>query len=156
MVDFTSVLSKKTSEVEKPKPKPVGTYLSTVSGMPKQKSITVQGEEKGIISFSIKLMSPQEDVDQEDLANFGSDVTSWPPFNRDIWIDSPEGEWALRQFLTNTLGIEPGEGKNEKTLGEMCAEAPGKQLLATLKHRPFMNKQNEAEISTEIGATAKA
>jgi hypothetical protein len=78
-------------------------------------------------------------------------IETWPSFAKDIWIDTPEGEFALRQFLTNTLAIEPGK----KSLGEMCAEAAGRQLLVTLKHRPYTDRNtNEAEIATDVGATA--
>lgn len=151
--DFTDILSKKPSQIEKPRPKPTGTYISVIQGMPKQKTVTVQGEERKILSFSCKVMAAASDVDQELLSESG-DLSSWMPFNKDIWIDTPEGEYQLRQFLNNTLAIEAGEGKNEKSLGEQCTEAPGKQLLITLKHRPFMNKEQQPEIATEIGATA--
>lgn len=152
MADFTSILSKKAESVEKPKPKPTGTYLAVVSGMPKQKTPTVNGEERAILSFSCKIMAPQSDVDQDDLNDPKvGDISSWMPFNKDIWVDTPEGEFALRKFLTDVLGIEAGD----KSLGEMAAESPGKQLLVTLKHRPFTDKNtNEAEIATDIGAVA--
>lgn len=152
MPDFTSILGKKAADVEKPKPKPTGVYLATISGMPKQKTIQAAGEDRAILSFSCKIMAPHEVDDMEALSDPKiGDVATWPPFQRDIWIDTPEGEFALRQFLTNTLGIQPGK----MTLGQMAAEAPGKQLLVTLKHRPYTDKNtNEAEIATEIGATA--
>lgn len=153
MVDFTEILGKKAAEVEKPRPKPTGTYLAQVNGMPKQKTPVVQGEERKILSFAIKVLSPRgDDVDMDALADPKvGDVATWPTFNKDIWIDTPEGEHALRQFLQNTLGIEPGK----KSLGEMAAESPGRQLLVTLKHRPYTDKNtNEAEIATDIGATA--
>lgn len=152
MADFTEILGKKATDVEKPRPKPVGTYLAAIHGMPKQKTVAVQGEERKILSFSCKLMAARDDVDQDELADPKvGEVTTWPSFNRDIWIDTPEGEFALRKFLTDTLGIEPGN----KSLGEMVAEAPGKQLLVTLRHRPYTDKNtNEAEIATEIGSTA--
>jgi hypothetical protein len=152
MVDFTSALNKKVMDVEKPKPRPIGSYLSMIQGMPKQKTVVVQGEEKPIVSFSVKLLQPKEDVDAEELAAHG-DVSAWPPFNRDFWIDTPEGEWALRQFLVGTLDLEAGKNT---TLGELCAQSPGRQLVSTLGHRPFVNKSGEAEIATEIKATAKA
>lgn len=153
MPNFSDILGKKAAEVEKPRPKPTGTYLGSVQGLPKQKTVMVQGEERAILSFNVKLQAPQADVDMEVLNDPKvGDIATWPSFNRDIWIDTPEGEFALRQFLTNTLGIEPGK----KSLGEMCAESPGLQLLVTLKHRPYTDKNtNEAEIATEIGATAK-
>lgn len=155
MVDFTSILDKPVDQIEKPKPRPIGTYLGTVVGMPKQVTRVVQGEEVPILSFSVKLVQAQEDVDQEDLQAHG-DLSTWPPMQREFWLNSPEAEWALRQFLTNTLDIEPGPPGKAKKLGQMVAEAPGKQLIVTLKHRPFTNKQGEAEIATDIGGTAKA
>lgn len=154
MPDFTDVLGKKAADVEKPVPKPVGSYLASIQGMPKQKKVNAQGEERLIISFSCKAQSPMEDVDADDLANTKvGEVSAWPSFNRDFWIDTPEGEYQLREFLTKVLDIEPGD----KTLGEMCAESPGKQLIITLKHRPYTDKNtNEAEIATDIGGVAKA
>jgi hypothetical protein len=154
MPDFTDILSKKAADVEKPVPKPVGSYLSSIQGMPKQKKVNVQGEERLIVSFNCKAGSPMEDVDLDDLNNPKvGEISTWPSFNKDIWIDTPEGEYQLREFLTKTLDIEPGK----KSLGEMCAEAPGRQLIITLKHRPYTDKNtNEAEIATDIGATAKA
>lgn len=154
MVDFTDVLSKKAVDVEKPKPRPTGNYVAAIAGMPKQKKITVQGEEKPIISFACKIQYAMDDVDKEDLEAAG-DPTSWMAFDKDVWLDTAEGEWALTHFLTKTLGIDPGEGKNAKSLGEMCAESPGRQLIITLAHRPYTNKEGEAEIGTRIAGTAK-
>jgi hypothetical protein len=158
MPDFTDILSKKAADVEKPVPKPVGNYLASIQGMPKQKKVNVQGEERLIVSFNCKAHSPMEDVDLDDLNNPKvGEISTWPSFNKDIWIDTPEGEFQLTQFLTNTMGIEPMNGKEKKSLGEMCAETPGRQLVITLKHRPYTDKNtNEAEIATDIGATAKA
>lgn len=154
MVDFSDILGKKATDVEKPQPKPVGTYLASIQGMPKQKKVMVQGEERFIVSFSCKALSPQDDVDLDDLSNPKvGEISTWPSFNKDIWVDTPEGEYQLREFLTKVLDIEPGD----KSLGEMCADAPGKQLLMTLKHRPYTDKNtNEAEIATDIGGVAKA
>lgn len=149
MVDFTSILQKKVEDVEKPKPRPVGTYRGVIQGMFKQKTVKVQGEDRGILSFNVKLQMPHEDVDTEALSEAG-DISTWPPMNHDIWVDTPEGEWALRQFLSETLQID-GEGKS---LGEMCAETPGLALNVNIGHRPFVNKAGQPEIASEIKSTA--
>lgn len=158
MADFASLLGKKITETEKPKPKPAGTYLAQVVGMPKQKEVQVQGEERLIISFQLKMLTPQADVDTTDIGSPGiGEVSTWPSFNKDIWVDTPEGEYQLQQFLENHLGIEPGPKTDPKSYGEMLAEATGKQLNATLKHRPYIDKSTgEAAIATDVGATAKA
>lgn len=154
MVDFTDILGKKAAEIEKPVPKPVGSYLASLQGMPKQKKVNAGGEERLIVSFSCKAQSPMDDVDADDLANPKvGEISTWPSFNKDFWVDTLEGEYQLTQFLTNVLDITPGK----KSLGEMCAESPGRQLIITLKHRPYTDKNtNEAEIATDIGAVAKA
>jgi hypothetical protein len=151
MVDFTSILTTQADAVEKPKPRPVGSYLATLVGMPGQKTVQSQGEEKPIISFSCKIIAAGADVDQDDLSAHG-EVHSWPPYKKDFWVDTPEGQYALKRFLTETLGMEA----SGKTIAELLAESPGKQLTITLKHRPFVNRDGDAEISTEIGSTAKA
>lgn len=148
MVDFTSILSRRVEDVEKPKPRPVGTYRGSIQGMYQQKTVKVQGEDRGIISFKVKMQVPHDDVDQEALSEAG-EISTWPPMNHDIWADTPEGEWQLRQFLTDVLGIE-GEG----SFGEMLAQTPGRQLNATLGHRPFVNKAGQPEIATEIKSTS--
>ena len=151
MVDFTNVLNKKVEEVEKPKPKPAGTYLAAINGQAQQLTRTVQGNERLILSFSLKLLVPQADVDSSDFADAG-DIVSWPSRNHDIWIDSPEGEWQLRRFLTEVLKIEPGD----KSFGEMIAEAPGLQLHAKIRHRPYTDRDGQPAIAWEIESVAAA
>lgn len=150
MVDFTSILSKPAEAIEKPKPKPVGHYLAAVQGLPQQKTVTAQGEERAVLSFKVKILMAREVEDQEALAASG-DPSSWAPLNYDIWVDTPEGEWQLRKFLTEVLGIEA----SGKSLGQMVGEAPGSQLLVKVGHRPYQNKQTgEPEIATQIDSVA--
>lgn len=150
--DFTSILSKPAAAVEKPKPKPAGTYLSTVAGMPAQREVTFNGETNLVMNFKLKVMAPMQDVSQDALADPGvGELMTWPPFNKDFWVGTPEGEYAFKAFLTDHLGIEPGD----KTLGEMVAEAPGRQVLVTLIHKPYTDKTTgQPEIATNAGATA--
>jgi len=153
MADFSAILGKKATEVVKPPVKPVGTYIAQIAGLPKQENPTVQGEERVVLSFPIKLLSAQADVDPDKLSAPGmGEIHSWPAFKKDFWIDDPQGEYALTQFLTHTLDI-PQEG----TLGEMVAQAVGKQLIAEIIHKPYISKQTgEPEIAANLGKTAKA
>ena len=150
MVDFTSILSKKAELTSKPKPKPIGTYLAAIVGHPNQKEVKVQGEDKPVISFSTKVLSPGPDVV---LSPEDGDVSSWAPFRYDIWVDGPEGEYRLRTFLENSIGLSV----KGKSYGELLAECPGRQLTIALRHRPYVDRNTgEAEIATEIASTAKA
>lgn len=153
MADFTDILNKPVDQVEKPKAKPPGFYVSQVNGMPKQKQINVQGEMKNVLSFNLKPLSVHKDVDMEELA-LHPEVHTWPGINRDFWIDDEQGQFNLKRFLADALGIDPGPKGKSKTLSQMCAEAPGKQVITEYALRPWVDKEGEAQISTEIKSTA--
>lgn len=152
--NFDDVLSLKPSEIEKPKPRPIGTYLGVVQKYELRDVETKNGTRK-IADFSIKLMMAKQVDDEAALAEQG-DINDWYPVVNGVFYETPEGRYALKQFLAETLGIDPGTGKNEKSLSEMIAASPGSQLLVTLKHEPYMSKAGTPEISTRIAGVARA
>src|SRR4051812_21378179 len=148
MADFQSILNKPAESIEKPKPRPPGTYLCIVHGQYKQREIN----DKPIIEIPLKTMQAQEDVDQAQLTEaggVGNIVT------QTFWLlnnDGNDNSWPLVKFLENDLGIE----KTGKTLAQMLSEAPGKQVLATLKHEIYTDKATgEPAIAVRVGSTAK-
>ncbi len=152
--NFDDVLSLKPSEVEKPKPRPIGTYLGAVQKYELRDVETKAGTKK-VLDFSIKALMAKQ-VDDEDALKEQGDVTDWYPFQYSVFYETPEGRYNLKQFVAETLGVDPGEGKNEKSLGEMVAATPGSQLLFTLKHEHYMSKAGTPEIATRIASVAKA
>lgn len=134
MVDFNDVLNKKADEVEKPKPRPAGSYLGSIVGMPKEKKATVSGEERTILEFSVKLMVPQDDVSQDALAEH-PDLSQWAPVRYDLWLT--DDLWGLKRFLTEVLGIS---GDGDKTFKEMLAEAPGRTAIFKGELKPYNDK----------------
>lgn len=148
MPNFTEALSKPVDTIEKPKPKPAGPYRSVVQGLPKVKEITAQGEKKEVLSFTVKPLMALEGVDQDDLKAL-PDVQSWPPQSIDFW-EGEQGEYQAVQFLTQTLGIDPGPKGKSKTIGQMCAEANGKQLVTVYGNYPYQDKTGEMQIGTRI------
>lgn len=148
MADFMDVLNQKAAAVEKPKPRPAGTYLAAIVGMPDQ----VERKDNKMLEFKCKLIMPREDVDQEKLQD-QPEISSWPPMRYTIFINEP---WPLKRFLTEVLDIDPGPENDSKTLAQMVAEAPGKQLLVGVQHRPYMTADNQPEIAAEIKTAAKA
>ena len=148
MANFADILNKPAEQVKKPKPRPIGTYLAIVNGPHKQKEVN----DKGVIDIQFKTMQAQADVDQAALAEaggVGNIVT------KSFWMQDNEGnttDYALVQFLEHHLGIE----KTGKSIAQMLAEAPGKQVLITLKHRIYTDKStNEPDIAVDVGSTAK-
>lgn len=147
MANFTDILNKPAEAVEKPKPRPVGTYLCLVNGPHKQREVN----DKPIIEIALKTMQAQADVDQAALAEAGGvgnvvTQTFWLVNN-----DGGDNSWPLVNFLENHLGIE----KAGKSIAQMLSEAPGKQVLATLKHEIYTDKAGEPAIAVRVGGTAK-
>lgn len=149
MPDFTEILSKPAEEVQKPKPRPSGTYQGAIAGMPEQRTVNTKDGEKAVIAFKVKMVGARDDVDQDALSE-QDDISSWPPMSHDIWVDNEQGVYNLTKFLSEVLGID----KSGKTLGQMCAEAPGKQALFTVAHEPYTSKDGQPEIGVRIRGTA--
>lgn len=148
MADFMDVLNQPAALVEKPKPRPRGTYLAQITGMPEQ----VERKDNKMLEFKCKLMMAQGDVDAEQLAA-QPELSTWPPMRYTVFINEP---WPLKRFLTEVLGIDPGSETDSKTLGQMVAEAAGKQLMVGVEHRPYTTADGQPEIASEIKTAAKA
>lgn len=142
MANFADILSKQSSEVERPKPYPVGSYVALLKGLPEQ---TELGERKTpCLEFNVELMQPMQDVDPQALAECGFAPGKRIRLRQFV---TDESLWRLKQFLTEHLGIEEGS----KTIGQMISETPGRQFIATIGHRP---SQDGTQIYSEIRQTA--
>lgn len=148
MTDFASILNKPAEQIEKPKPRPPGTYLCIVNGPHKQREIN----DKPVIDLTLKTMQAQADVDQTALADSGGVGNSVTQTFFLVNNDGNENSWPLKNFLENHLGIE----STGKSLAQMLAEAPGKRVLATMKHEIYTDKASgEPAIAVRVGGTAK-
>lgn len=152
---FADILNKKAADTPEPKPTPTGTYLAGISSLPEQRTVTTKDGDRAVLRFKCKIISPQADVDMERLAEAAGEggIVSLQPTNHDLWVDTPQGEYALQQFLQNTLGLELGEGRNKKSYSELLPESVGKQLLITLVHNMGM-RDNKPVIFVNVGTVA--
>lgn len=144
MADFLDALNVKAEDVQKPKPRPAGTYLAAIQGLPDQQ----ERKDNKILEFKCKLMIPESDVDTDQLSD-QPEISSWPPMKYSVFVNEP---WPLKRFLTEVLGIDA----DGRTLREMLAEVPGKQLKVNVQHRPYMTADGQPDIAADIKAVAKA
>ena len=131
-VDFSKILSKQASAIEKPKPLPIGTYLCNNPQLPRFLGIGKQ--ESPAAQFSFVVLVPQEDVSAEELAEFGDWKGKIIKHNMFLTENS---EFRTKEELHNVFGVEE-EGK---TLGQMFGETVNKQCLVTIRHRPSEDGQ---------------
>jgi len=131
MPNFSSILDRKASEIEEPKPIPVGTYLVLLQGQAVRGESTVKKTEYW--DFPAKILQPQSDVSQAEIERFGGVQGKDLRGNGGLrYYVTEESAYRLKEFLVDHLGISD-EGK---TIREMMAEAPGKQVYVTISHQP--------------------
>jgi hypothetical protein len=126
-VDFSKILQKQATTIEKPKPLPVGTYLVNNPQLPKFAAIGKN--ETPCAEFSLTILAPQDDVDPEALAAYG-DVRGKNIRHRMFLTEGTE--YRTKEELVNAFGV-PEDGM---TLGQMFNETINKQVYVTIKHRP--------------------
>lgn len=141
--NFGALLDKAPTEVERPKPLPKGTYHCVVQGLPEyDKSSKKQTE---FVRFTLKPLSAAEDVDTDELAEFGplgdKTITS-------TYYITQNSLYRLNDFLGH-LGFDLES--SEFSLRELCEQTAGRQVKVFIKHRPSDDGQS---IFAEVGSTA--
>lgn len=125
-VDFSKILQKQATEIEKPKPLPVGTYLCNNPQLPK--FVAVGKNETPCAEFGLVILAPQDDVDPEGLSAYG-DVRGKNIRHRMFLTEGTE--YRTKEELKNAFGAD-----ENGTLGQMFNETINRQVLVTVKHRP--------------------
>jgi len=151
-MDFNTALDKPASDFEPPKLMPIGTYIWTVS-KPHENKVVGKDNNWDMVTFFVQCVSPTEDVDPDDLDEFGS-VAKHPGRVSFLFSKDPDekNNWLrtmgnLKSFLYNTLQIEESD-----SLGQDLSEAVNRQFMGVMKHSP--DKRSEGTFQEEIGSTA--
>jgi len=140
-VDFSKILQKQATEIEKPKPLPIGTYLTVNQKLPEFKG--VGKNDTPCAEFGLVIVAPVE-VDQDALAAYG-EVKGKNIRHRMFLTEGTE--YRTKEELVNAFGLDEA-GKN---LGQLFNETINKQVLVTIKHRP---SDDGTEIFHEVEALA--
>lgn len=125
--NIDEILSRPSAEIKSKPPKPVGTYHCMVQGPFEIK--TVGQKQTTVHDYTYKILAPMEDVDAQQAAEQGVVGQTI----RDRFFITEAAVFMLKEALVDAMGIDDNNG--QKSLKEMESEAPGKQLLVTLKHR---------------------
>lgn len=132
MPNFMEILDKKVGDIERPPLLPVGTYRWVVDGY---KTDTVANGEWEVLDFTMKIIEPMPDVDEDDLKQFGNVVGQTRrhrfmfPTNPDEAANFAKTEFNLKRFLEEHLQID---GADKMSLKEALANCKGHQCLATI------------------------
>lgn len=143
-IDFSKILGKQATAIEKPKPKPEGTYVCNNPKLPDFKG--VGKNETPCAEFNLVILAPGEDVSADAIATYG-EVRGKTIRHRMFLTEGTE--WRTKEELKNAFGIEE-EGKN---LGQMFGETVNRQVIVKLRHRPSEDGQ---DIYDEVESIAAA
>jgi hypothetical protein len=140
---FTSILDRPANEIERPKPLPVGTYNTMLQGMPRfDKS---RQKQTPFVEFTHKILSADEDVDQDDLTAYLtskdgtvrslSDVTV-----KNVYYITEGSAFMLQDFLRN-CGFDV-DAEDAPPMRQLIEETPGRQVKITIRHEASQDGQS--------------
>lgn len=129
--NFSELLSKAPSEVERPKPLPIGTYTTIIRGAPRY-DVSTKKQTK-FVEFNHKFVSAGEDVDQGSL----KEVLNGKALNdiemKNTFYLTENSLWRLKDFLTH-LGYDTDSA--DHSLQELVEDTAGKSVAVYIKHEP--------------------
>ena len=151
--DFSKALETKTTDFEPPKNLPQGTYTFTVA-KPYEERTVGENDRYTVISFPVKPVAPHEDVDADDLREFGDLSNAY--LRVEFLFDSEDenAQKAAMQRLLTFLGKHLGiEGVEEgASLKQVLAEVVNRQFIGVVEWRP--RNDDPERVNVNIKRTA--
>jgi len=148
---FTDALDRSLEDVKRPPNPPIGHYVWQVSKHPDNSSFEAKSTGKTFdrVEFTVKIVSPMDDVDPDDLADYG-DVSGFT--SRNSFLFDNEDEQAFERSLFNLKRFFEHLGLTEGEIAENLANSVGAQFVGELKHRP--DPTDPEIVYAELGRTA--
>jgi hypothetical protein len=154
---FSDILNTKASDVERPSPMPVGDYVVVVTGQPRQdKSAKKQTP---FVEFTYKVLEAMDSVDTDQLEEWlmkkdGTKRKLSEVTIKDTYYLVEKALYRLTDML-KACGVvevdEDGEIISDMSLSQLIEEAPGHQLIVTMRHESF---QDGTGVSAKVGGVA--
>ncbi len=140
--DFSSILDTAPADIERPKPRPAGTYHCVINGQPRyDKSARKQTP---FVEFLLKPIAAMEDVDEEELAEVGG-FENWNI--RATYYLTEDAIWRLKDFLSHAgLDIDA-----YPSLRAAIDDVPNQEILASVRHR---SSEDGTQVFAELARTA--
>jgi hypothetical protein len=129
--NFEEILKRPTKDISMPQPLPVGTYHCIVDGPPTHEESSLKKTPCRVYKF--KIMAPMGDVNAKEAAEqqvVGKIIGG--QYSGAAFYITEESAFRYVEFLEDHLGIDNTDGT--KSLEQLEAEAPGRQLLVKIKH----------------------
>lgn len=148
MASFLDILDRPSTEIERPKPLPQGTYTCVVLGLPEHGKSSQK--QTPYVRFTLRPVAAGEDVDQDALNEWmrkGDGSTrqlSEASVRADYYI-TEDAAWRLDKFLTD-LGLERDLG----SMNVRIQQCPGRQVNVFIRHEA---SQDGTAVFARVGDT---
>jgi len=142
--NFSSILDEAPTEIDRPKPLPVGTYLCTVVGSPVYDKSTKKGTP--YVQFTLKPIAAEDDIDAEELADMGGFENKTI---RATYYTTEEAIYRLDEFHEH-CGIDLTEPASRRSRNDDVVNA---QVRAVIKHR---TSDDGTQLYAELARTLAA
>lgn len=145
---FSSILDRQSTEIERPKPFPIGTYLWVVKGQPRfDKSSKKQTP---FVEFTLAAVQAQDDVDQEAMEEYlnrkdGSKKALNEQSTRATFYLTEDAAWRLTEFLDHCGVAE------DQTVAQRINDAINCQVYGEIRHEP---NEDGTAMFARLGKTA--
>lgn len=139
---FTDILDRAPTEIERPKPLPVGSYITVIQGQPRHDKSQKKGTP--FVEFTHKIISAQDDVDTDSLKEALTAPDGSVKSLNDITMKNTfyltEGSaFRLKDFLRD-VGYDTDN--SESTLRQMIEDCPGKTVGIFIGHEASQDGQS--------------
>lgn len=142
--NFASILDEAPTEIERPKPLPVGTYICVVQGQPAYDKSNKKGTP--FVEFTLRPIAAEEDVDADDLEAMGG--FEGKTIKATFYL-TDDAVFRLDEFHEH-CGIDLGDAASRRARNENVVNA---QVRAVIKHEM---SQDASQTFARLSRTAKA
>lgn len=142
--NFASILDEAPTEIERPKPLPVGTYVCVVQGQPSYDKSNKKGTP--FVEFTLRPVAAEEDVDADDLAAMGG--FDGKTIKATFYL-TEDAVFRLDEFHEH-CGIDISEPASRKVRNDAVVNA---QVCAVIKHEM---SQDGSQTFARLSRTAQA
>jgi hypothetical protein len=146
---ISDILDKPATQIDRPKPLPVGEYVWTVIGLPRHDKS--KEKQTPFVEFKVRCLSALESVDEDALNEWASKsdgtMRDLKEFEQKLtFYTTPDSLYRLQDFLVH-LGV----ADDEKTTRQCLDDTPNCQFVGSITHSA--SKDGES-IYANIGKTA--
>lgn len=143
MVDFSTLLSVPTENVERPVPMPAGTYQGIIK---KYTLGETSGKKTPYVRFTIGQISAEDDVDAEAIATM--DLSS-KELEADFYL-GPKSNFRIVDLAASCGQVTEGE-----SIGSLIEAVVGQPVLATVEQRPSQDGTRVySQVRNVVGTSA--